>query len=338
MMTVDSLVSFRRWARFGALLAAIVVIVGAWVRLTNAGLGCPDWPGCYGHVHPAQVVAQVDTATAAYASRPFDYQKALHEMVHRYIASTLGLVVLGLAIYAWRHRRNPRQPLRLPLILPLIIGCQGALGAFTVTMLLTPVIVTSHLLGGLTTLSILWWLSLTPEERSSTAAERGLRPLAVIAFAALIMQLFLGGWTSTNYAAVACPDFPTCQGSYHPDTNFGEAFRFTHEAGKDYEGGVLPQAARTAIHFTHRIGAVIAGSLLILTGLMVALRARSPRVRTAGLALLGAAALQWLIGMNLIWQGFPLWLGTGHNAGAVVLLLATLTVLRRLWPARDARP
>jgi cytochrome c oxidase assembly protein subunit 15 len=337
-MTADSLVPFRRWARFGAVLAAIVVVVGAWVRLTNAGLGCPDWPGCYGHVHPAQVVEQVDTAQAAYASRPFDYQKALHEMVHRYIASTLGLVVLGLAVYAWRHRRNPRQPTALPLLLPVVIGAQGALGAFTVTLLLTPIVVTSHLLGGLTTLSILWWLSLAPEYRSPSAAERSTRGLALIAFAALLMQLFLGGWTSTNYAAVACPDFPTCQGSYQPPMAFSEAFRVTHEVGKDYEGGVLSQAARTAIHYTHRIGAIVAGTLLFLTGLLTALRARSPRVRKAGLLLMGAVVLQWLIGMNLIWQGFPLALGTAHNAGAVLLLLATLTVLRRLWPARNAGP
>ena len=286
----------------------------------------------------AQVVEQVDSANAAYAARPFDYQKALHEMVHRYIATTLGVVVLGLAVYAWRHRRNPRQPLRLPLILPLIIAGQGALGAFTVTLLLTPVIVTSHLLGGLTTLSILWWLSLTPETRSASAAERSVRPLALLAFAALMVQLFLGGWTSTNYAAVSCPDFPTCQGGYHPITDYANAFRFTHEAGRDYEGGVLPQAARTAIHFTHRIGAVLAGALLFLTGLLTTIRARSPRVRSAGMALMGAVILQWLIGMNLIWQGFPLWLGTSHNAGAVLLLLATLTVLRRLWPARDSGP
>ena len=113
---------------------------------------------------------------------------------------------------------------------------------------------------------------------------------------------------------------------------------FTHEVGRDYEGGVLPQAARTAIHFTHRIGAVLAGALLFLTGLLTTIRARSPRVRSAGMALMGAVILQWLIGMNLIWQGFPLWLGTSHNAGAVLLLLATLTVLRRLWPARDSGP
>ena len=335
MMTVDSLVSFRRWARFGALLAAIVVIVGAWVRLTNAGLGCPDWPGCYGHVHPAQVVAQVDVAKAPYAARPFDYQKALHEMVHRYIATTLGLVVLGLAVYAWRYRRNPRQPTAIPWLLPWVIGAQGALGAYTVTLLLTPLVVTAHLLGGLTTLSLLWWLSLTPESRSPTAAERSIRPLALLAFAALLAQLFLGGWTSTNYAAVACPDFPTCQGSYHPATDFTEAFRFSHEAGKDYEGGVLSLAARTAIHYTHRIGAVMVGLLLLLTGLLTIIRARSSKVRAAGMALIGTVTLQWVIGMYLSWQGFPLWLGTSLNAGAVLLLCATLLVLRRLWPARD---
>lgn len=338
MLHADSLVTFRRWARIGAVLAAIVVIVGAWVRLTNAGLGCPDWPGCYGHVHPAQVDAAVDAAKAAYAARPFDYHKALHEMVHRYIASSLGLLVLGLAVTAYRLRRRPRQPVLLPLLLPLVIAAQGALGAFTVTLLLTPVIVTSHLLGGITTLSMLWWLSLAPEERSATAAERGLRPLALLAALALVVQLFLGGWTSTNYAAIACPDFPTCQGSYHPATDFADAFRFTHEAGRDYEGGVLPAAARTAIHFSHRIGALVAGTLLALTGLLSMLRARTARLRRAGGLLIGAVLLQWLIGMNLIWRGFPLWLGTSHNAGAVVLVLATLGVLRLLWPTRSSGP
>jgi cytochrome c oxidase assembly protein subunit 15 len=325
---------FRRAARLGALFALIVVVVGAWVRLTDAGLGCPDWPGCYGHVHPAQVAA-ID-ASGAYASRPFEYQKAMHEMVHRYIAGALGLVILGLAIYSVWNRRDPAQPRVLPLLLVGVVGLQAALGAFTVTLLLKPLIVTLHLLGGLTTLGLLWWLSLAPTRRDVKAAERPVRRLALVAFAALACQVLLGGWTSTNYAAVACPDFPTCQGTLWPHTDFGNAFVLSHGPGVDYAGGVLGQPARTAIHVAHRAGALVAGLLLLLLALGAFRRAQNGGVRLAAVVLAGAVGLQWLIGMNLVWQGFPLWLGTGHNLGAALLLLATLSLLRQLWPAPSA--
>jgi cytochrome c oxidase assembly protein subunit 15 len=331
-----SLTWFRRAARLGALFALIVVVVGAWVRLTDAGLGCPDWPGCYGHVHPSGVAADAAAAHAAYPSRPFEYQKALHEMVHRYIAGGLGLVILGLAVFSAWNRRDPGQPKVLPLVLVGVVALQAALGAFTVTMLLKPLIVTLHLVGGLTTLGILWWLSLTPARRDVKAAERPVRRLALAAFAALIVQILLGGWTSTNYAAVACPDFPTCQGTMWPATDFHNAYVLSHGPGVDYAGGVLAQPARTAIQVTHRAGAVVAGTLLLLCAFAAFRRAQNGAVRLAAAGVAGAVALQWLIGMNLIWQGFPLWLGTGHNAGAAILLLATLTLLRQLWPAPSA--
>lgn len=329
----DRLVWFRRAARFGALLCAIVVVVGAWVRLTDAGLGCPDWPGCYGHVHPAQLVDRVADVNAAYPNRPFVYQKALHEMVHRYIATTLGLVIIGLAAFAWFNRRDPRQPRVLPWVLLGTVCVQGALGAFTVTLLLKPLIVTLHLAGGLTTLGLLWWLSLTPVRRDVRAAERPVRRYALAAFAVLAMQILLGGWTSTNYAAVACPDFPTCQGSWWPEKDYRDAFVLWRGLGVDYEGGVLEGPARTAIHYTHRIGAVVTAVALGLLALLAWRRAQTQRVRIGAVAVLAALVLQWLIGMNLIWQGFPLWLGTSHNAGAAALLLATLYLLRQLRPA-----
>ena len=333
-MESPSLLLFRRAARLGAVLCAIVVVVGAWVRLTDAGLGCPDWPGCYGHVHPAAVVASVADANAAYPSRPFNYQKALHEMVHRYIATTLGLVIIALAVLSWRNRRDPLQPRVLPWLLLGVVCAQGALGAFTVTLLLKPLVVTLHLVGGLTTLSLLWWLALAPERRDVKAAERPVRRLAVVATAALGLQLLLGGWTSANYAAVACPDFPTCQGSWWPHKDFREAFVLWRGLDIDYEGGVLDHPARTAIHYAHRVGAVVAGLALLALAIQAWRRAQTRSVRLAAAALGAALALQWLIGINLIWQGFPLWLGTAHNAGAALLLLATLTLLRCLWPTR----
>ena len=333
-MGPPSLLWFRRAARLGAALCAIVVVVGAWVRLTDAGLGCPDWPGCYGHVHPAAVGERVLDANAAYPARPFNYQKALHEMVHRYIATALGLVIIALALLSWRNRRDPQQPRVLPWLLVGVVCAQGALGAFTVTLLLKPLVVTLHLAGGLTTLALLWWLSLTPERRDVKAAERPVRRLAVVAAIALGLQLLLGGWTSANYAAVACPDFPTCQGSWWPQKDFREAFVLWRGLGIDYEGGVLEHPARTAIHYTHRIGAVVVALALLALALAAWRRAQTRAVRLAAAALAAALVLQWLIGMNLIWQGFPLWLGTAHNAGAALLLLATLALVRCLWPTR----
>ena len=325
---------FRFLARLGALLALVVVVMGAWVRLTAAGLGCPDWPGCYGHLHPAAAVSQAEAINALNPSRHFDYGKALREMVHRYAAGTVGLIVLGLAALALRNRRLPEQPKVLPLMLVAVIGLQGLLGALTVTKRLTPAIVTLHLAGGLTTLSILWWLSLAPRSGSPVAGERRARRLAAVALGGLILQILLGGWTSTNYAATACPDFPTCQGSFHPDADFRTGFVLWRGTGQDYEGGVLPPAARIAIHWAHRLGAVVVGFLLLGVGLYAITRARSRASRLAAGAVIAAVLLQWMIGMNLIWQGFPLWLGTAHNAGAALLLLATLTLLRSLTEAR----
>jgi cytochrome c oxidase assembly protein subunit 15 len=330
----NTLLWFRRAALFGAVLCSIVVVVGAWVRLTDAGLGCPDWPGCYGHVHPAQLVEKTDQINAAFPERPFDYRKALHEMVHRYIATTLGLVIIGLAVFSWRNRKDPMQPRVLPWVLLAVVCVQGALGAFTVTLLLKPLIVTLHLIGGLTTLSMLWWLALPPERRDVKAAERPVRRFALGALAVLAFQIVLGGWTSTNYAAVACPDFPTCQGTWWPEKDYRAGFDPWHGLGIDYEGGILEHPARTAIHYTHRIGAVVAAVALLGLAFAAWRRAQTKRVKIAAVAVVGALVLQWLIGMNLIWQGFPLWLGTSHNAGAAILLLATLTLIRYLWPAR----
>src|ERR1700728_3771520 len=192
---------FRRLARAGALLAAGVVVLGAWVRLTNAGLGCPDWPGCYGHLFPQNA---------------HHFAEAVHEMVHRYFASTLGAIIVALLVFAWVNRRGRGQPLLAVAVLFLLVCIQGALGMKTVTLLLQPLIVTAHLLGGLTTLALLWWLSLTPERRPLAASESGLLKFAVFGIAVLALQIALGGWTSSNYAAVACPDLPTCRHSWWP--------------------------------------------------------------------------------------------------------------------------
>jgi len=329
---------FRWIARAATLLCAIVVVVGAWVRLTDAGLGCPDWPGCYGHVHPAQLSGQVDSINAAYPDRPFDYQKALNEMVHRYIASTLGLLIIALAVLSVVNRGDPAQPRVLPWVLLATVVLQGLLGMWTVTLLLKPLIVTLHLLGGLTTLSLLWWLSLEPERRELKASERRVRRLAIAAMVVVVLQVALGGWTSTNYAAAACTDFPRCQETWWPDMDFADAFVLWRGLGIDYEGGVLDAPARVAIHYTHRLGAYVATVLLVTLGIAALRRGQTVTTRLAAAGVLGALAVQLLIGMNLIWQGWPLWLGTAHNAGAALVVLAMIALLRSLAPHSPSGP
>jgi heme a synthase len=316
---------FRRLALAGALLAAAVVVLGAWVRLTNAGLGCPDWPGCYGHIYPN--AGQGDPQTG------FRFGKALHEMIHRYFAGTLVLVITLLLVWAVRYRKDRDQPLIPPALLFVVVCLQGALGALTVTLLLKPLIVTAHLFGGLATLGLLWWLSLHPERRQLSAQEAGLRKYALVGLAALIVQIALGGWTSSNYAAVACPDLPTCQHSWWPRMDFRDAFVLWRGLDIDYEGGVLANPARVAIHFMHRLGALVAGSILVSVGVLVAASADSRRVRVAGGLLVLAVLLQISLGVATVHFGVPLSIATLHNAGAAFLVVSMVSLLRALWPA-----
>jgi len=309
---------FRRLALCGALLAFGVVVLGAWVRLTDAGLGCPDWPGCYGHLYPQP---------------GGELGKAWHEMVHRYVAGTLIVVIAALLSWAVLRRKDPGQPL-LPVALLFGVVClQGMLGALTVTLKLKPLIVTGHLLGGLTTLALLSWLAIGPEGHALMAPPRGLRPFALLASVVLCVQLFLGGWTSTNYAAVACPDFPTCQRSWWPAMDFRDAYVLQHGPGVDYEGGILANPARMAIHFTHRLGALVAGSVLLTLALLTVGRASSRRLAGAGVGVAAAVLLQITIGIATVRFGIPLPLATLHNAGAALLVVSMVWLLRALWPA-----
>jgi heme a synthase len=332
----------RRLALAGMLLAFCVVVFGAYVRLTDAGLGCPDWPGCYGHLTPTSAAAETAQASVHVG-------KAWREMIHRYGASTLGFIILVNALLTFLWRRQLGVSLGLPLTLVVLVIFQGMLGMWTVTLLLKPLIVTLHLVFGLTTLSLLWWLWLSLRRRSSgpwagtvssvggrftsalvRPAPVGVRRAALIGLAALALQIMLGGWTSTNYSAVACPDFPQCQGAWWPEADFKDAFVLWRGLGVNYEGGVLQQQARVAIHFTHRLGAIVATLALLFAGI-AALRARHEiHTRWAAAAVLLALALQLTLGITMVLRGFPLWLATAHNAGAAILLLSTLALTRAL--------
>jgi len=343
----------RRLALAGVLLCLVVVVLGAYVRLTAAGLGCPDWPGCYGHVTP--IGAQQSPADqAAFPQRPLDVGKAWREMIHRYAASTLGLIIVSIAALAIASRRSKivRVPYALALVATVVV--QGILGMLTVTWQLRPLIVTGHLLFGLTTLGMLWWLwlSLPPDTWgnvrmrdtgtargglastrmgiASTPASEAARRFVLIALIALGVQIALGGWTSSNYAAVACPDFPTCQNAWWPTTDYKDAFVLWHGLAVNYEGGVLDHPARIAIHLTHRLGALLATLALAAAVLAVLTRPALLRLRTPAFIVLAALFLQLTIGISMVLKGFPLWLATAHTAGAALLVLAVLALLRPL--------
>jgi heme a synthase len=341
----------RRLALAGVLLCFVVVVLGAYVRLNAAGLGCPDWPGCYGHVTPFGA-AENDVATqAAFPNRPLDTGKAWKEMVHRYAAGTLVIIVVVITSLAITYRRKRLLSVPYVVVLLTTIVAQAALGMLTVTWLLKPLIVTLHLVFGMTTLGLLWWLWLSLPSRSwggmavhnvgrpgfngggGASMGAGLRVahrLALLGLVALAIQITLGGWTSSNYAAVACPDFPTCQNAWWPHTDYRNAFVLWHGLGINYEGGVLDNPARVAIHLTHRIGALVATLALAVASAFILLRKATPTAKPAAYAVLGALALQLTIGISMVVKAFPLRLTTAHTAGAALLLLAALTLVRRV--------
>lgn len=335
----------RRLALAGLVLCFVVVVLGAYVRLNAAGLGCPDWPGCYGHITPTGAAANVDSQ-AAYPNMPLHVGKAWKEMIHRYAASTLGLIILVIAALAitTRKQRVVSVPLAVGLFITVVV--QGILGMLTVTWLLKPLIVTLHLIFGLTTLGLLWWLFLSLRTGSrggvrfaggsssgaSAYPDRKQPPhrAMLVALIALGIQIALGGWTSSNYAAVACPDFPKCQNSWVPETDYQDAFVLWRGLGVNYEGGILQHPARVAIHYTHRLGAIAATLALLFTVVATLRRKVKPTASVAAYAVLGALALQLFIGASMVLEGFPLALATAHNAGAALLLLSSLALYRAL--------
>lgn len=303
-----------------------VVVLGAYVRLSSSGLGCPDWPGCYGHWVVTSSSANIEVG------------KAWREMAHRYAAGMLGLMIVSLVFVrvAWRQRL---LPLSQVIGLLSIVMVQGLLGRLTVTWQLKPLVVTLHLLLGCTTLSLLLWIVLSVfrgekklppiDARRSTVA----RLAAAVGLLAVGCQIVLGGWTSSNYAATACPDFPTCQGQWWPESDFKKGFALalrgpvaasTARPQINYEGGVLATPARTAIHLTHRLSAIVT-TVVLLVASILSLQLRELKSRAAVMVLV-ALKLQLIVGISMVLAGFPLWLATLHNAAAALLLMATVAL------------
>ncbi|MBD8271493.1 COX15/CtaA family protein [Pseudomonas fluorescens] len=312
-----------RLALFATLLALVVVLLGAYTRLTHAGLGCPDWPGCYGFISVPQSPAQLAHAELHFPDTPVEAGKGWAEMTHRYFAGTLAMLIALLAARACSHRRDPGQPVKLPLFVLMVVCTQAAFGMWTVTLKLWPQVVTGHLLGGFATLSLLFLLTLRLSGvLPALIVPRRLQYWATAGLVLVIGQIALGGWVSSNYAAVACVDLPTCHGQWWPAADFANGFHLTQHIGPNYLGGQLDSDARTAIHLTHRVGAVLV--TLVLLGLAWQLRAVG-MTRLAGLLLIALAA-QISLGLSNVAFGLPLPVAVAHNAGGAALLLTLVLV------------
>lgn len=386
-----------RLSCLAVVVAAIVVVLGAFTRLVDAGLGCPDWPTCYGHMWVPTSEADIAIANENFSHAPVETHKTWPEQIHRIFASSLGLIILGIFTVAlvgrsekttWRSvvvllgllvagtvarvivgdKLDPmllllvaiyfinlcrlnwlkpkdesagRMPFKLPALLAGLVILQGLFGMWTVTLNLWPQVVTSHLLGGFTTLALIWLLI----QRSGNYywrvsapvlnALNTIKALAVVALVVVALQIALGGWTTSNYAALACADFPKCHNTWLPETDFIAGFNFMQHVGPNYLGGVMDNSARTAIHFSHRLGALL--TLVVMALLAFKLFCiDSPLAKRWAVIVAVGTALQIALGISNVVFALPLMVAVAHNAGGAVLLLILVTLNHRLRTAAPA--
>ena len=313
---------------FGICMAFVVIALGAWTRLVDAGLGCPDWPGCYGFVVFPINEAEIAIAESRYPTFPYDINKAIPEVVHRYFAAALGLLAIFLVYLSFR-KTNDKSIQGWSCFLLIFICLQGTFGYLTVSLKLLPIIVTIHLFGGFTTLLLLYFIYLKSRnfEIFNQINISNLKAISGIALAVLIFQIFLGVWTSTNYASLACADFPTCQGSYLPDMDFKNGFNLNQEVGPNYLYGLLDNPARVAIHYSHRISALLVTFIFLILMSRLWFSEAAPLASTLGILLL----TQITLGIINVVYVLPLYVAIAHNLVAACLLLATFTVNYLAW-------
>ena len=320
------MLTYQRLILAALILTLGVVVLGAYVRLSDAGLGCPDWPGCYGKLTPHHASDMINQAQVEQPGGPVTHAKAWKEMAHRYLAGALGLLVLAIAVLAWRLRSETRGGPGLPLALLALIVFQALLGMWTVTLLLKPMVVTAHLLGGMATLSLLLWLRLRERDQfghAYYARADHLHRGALFGLVLVVVQIALGGWVSTNYAALACTDFPLCQGVWVPEMDFEHSFTLHRELGETASGDFLPMQALTAIHWVHRLMALV---VFVYLAWLVARLFRTPGYRGVGVLVGALLLIQVSLGISNVLFSLPIAVAVAHNAGAA-LLLGSLVLL-----------
>lgn len=320
---------YKRLTLFATLLALIVVSFGAYTRLTDSGLGCPDWPGCYGTLSVPESIDQIEKAQAVYPDSPVEVEKAWIEMIHRYIAGILGIMILVIAIVSIKLRDQINYSLKWPFFLLGLVIFQAALGMWTVTLLLKPAVVSSHLLGGMTVLGILTFLmhrnyGTHRENFVSNSFERKIIRFSLVL---LFIQIALGGWTSTNYAALACTDYPTCHGSLIPEMDFSNAFTIFRELGVTSLGEPLSLEALHAIQWVHRVGAIVLLGYLLFVAYILKVNQGFNMWRNV---LILVISLQFIIGIANLLLHLPIVLATLHNLGAALLVVILVGINSRI--------
>ena len=320
--------NIKNLSLFGICLAFVVIALGAWTRLVDAGLGCPDWPGCYGFVVFPTNEAEIALAEARYPTFPYDINKAIPEVVHRYFAAALGFLAIIMVYYSFKQNEN-KNIRRWTIGLLIFICCQGLFGYLTVSLLLLPIIVTAHLFGGFTTLTLFFLIFLMSGKFDilEKMAIPKLKTIAGIALAVLLFQIFLGVWTSTNYASLACADFPTCQGTYMPEMDFKNGFNLNQEVGPNYLYGLLDNPSRVAIHYSHRVSAILVAMVFLILISKLWFSNAAPLASTIGILLLTQISLGII---NVVYV-LPLYVAIAHNLVAALLLLAIFTVNYLAW-------
>jgi len=324
--------SVRKLVLVSILLAIVVVSLGAYTRLTHAGLGCPDWPTCYGLIDVPETAEQIALAKQAFPDSQIEPQKAWNEMIHRYFAGALGLLILTIAVMSFKQRHQG-TPLRLPLLILALVTFQAALGMWTVTLKLMPIVVMGHLLGGFTTLCLLFLLHLRLKPQRVNQSDWRVKKYGrygLIGIVILTGQIALGGWTSSNYAALSCVELPICQSGWQEQLNFERSFDLIPPERASYEFGHLAHDERVTIHVVHRFGAIVTAVYLIWLSMMVFIKAQTSFFKNSALLLGVTLVTQVLLGISNIWFSLPISVAVGHNIVAACLMLTLITLTYRL--------
>ncbi|KTD05678.1 COX15/CtaA family protein [Fluoribacter gormanii] len=308
---------------FAVLLSLFVVMLGAYTRLTDAGLGCPDWPGCYGQMVLPNAKEKLQAAQTQYPEIPIESRKAWTEMAHRYAAGSLALLIFFIGFYVVRKRlQGSNLPWHLPVALLILVFFQAALGMWTVTLKLLPVVVMGHLLGGMLIVACLsrFRLQISAVKGQDLSQWRSWLRLGMLI---VFMQIALGGWVSSNYAGISCIGFPMCNGVWLPDLHFAQGFNLFSPVGANYQGGLLDHDVRVTIQFIHRLGAIITAVYILVLALLILLRSRFNYLKTAALVLCLLILVQFTLGILNVIYLLPISVAVAHN-GVAALLLATL--------------
>ncbi len=313
----------RKVVGLAIFLALIVVLLGAYTRLTDAGLGCPDWPGCYGRMVLPRAADSLQQAQTQFSKILIESRKAWTEMIHRYAAGTLALLIVFIGWSVFRKHANESQSVRrLAVALLFLVIFQAALGMWTVTLKLLPVVVMAHLLGGMLIFACLTRFFIQISDFHCTDLPKW-RPWLRLACLIVLLQIALGGWVSSNYAGISCIGFPTCNGLWWPHLYFVKGFNLFSMPGVNYQGGVLDNEVRMTIQFIHRIGAVITATYVVLIASLIASKTRQGPLKIAALVLISLVLIQFLLGVLNVIYLLPISIAVAHN-GVAALLLATV--------------